>query len=36
MVALASTETIKLVRDGDVGEGGEGDYKPIAALSPSE
>ena len=36
-----STETVWLIRDGEVGEagmemGGEGDYIPIATLSPPE
>ena len=36
-----STETIMLIRDGEkggkeFGGGGEGDYIPIAALSPPE
>ena len=36
-----STETIRLIRDGEKGEGGmkvegEGDYVPIATLSPPE
>ena len=39
---LTSTETVRLIRDGEkVGEGGmevggEGDYIPIATLSPPE
>jgi len=42
---LTSTETVRLIRDGQKGErgyegggggGGEGDYIPIATLSPSE
>ena len=37
---LASTETTRLIRDGEKGKGGmevggEGDYIPIATLSPS-
>ena len=36
-----STETIRLIRDGETGEGGmevgeEGDYIPIATLPPPE
>ena len=36
-----STETIRLIRDGEKGEGGmevggEGDYIPIPTLSPTE
>ena len=35
-----STETIRLIRDGEkgggYGGGGEGDYIPIATLSPPE
>ena len=36
-----STETIRLIRDGEKGEGGmevggEGDYIPIATLPPPE
>ena len=42
--ALTSTETIRLIWDGEeggeggmeVGVGGEGDYIPIATLSPPE
>ena len=38
---LTSTETIRLIRDGEkggrgYGGGGEGDYIPIATLSPPE
>ena len=38
---LTSTETIRLIRDGEKGEGGMevgevGDYIPIATLSPLE
>ena len=38
---LVSTETIRLIRDGENGDGGmevgeEGDYIPIAKLSPPE
>ena len=39
---LTSTETIRLIRDGENGGkgdrevGGEGDYRPIATLSPPE
>ena len=39
---LTSTETVRLIRDGEKGgggvmeEGGEGDYIPIATLSPPE
>ena len=38
---LTSTETIRLIRDGDkgeegIGDGEEGDYIPIAMLSPPE
>ena len=34
---LTSTETIRLIMDGEKGEvGGEGDYIPIATLSPPE
>ena len=39
---LTSTETIRLIRDGETGGGrgmevgGEGDYIPIATLSPPE
>ena len=42
MVLITSTETVRLIRDGEKGEegvmevGGEGDYIPIAALSPPE
>ena len=42
MVLITSTETVRLIRDGETGEegvmegGGEGDYIPIAALSPPE
>ena len=36
----ASTETIRLIRDGEKGEGygggGRGEYIPIATLSPPE
>ena len=36
-----STETVRLIRDGEKGEGGmdvgkEGDYIPIATLSPPD
>ena len=36
---LNSTETIRLIRDGEKGDGGrgrEGDYIPVATLSPPE
>ena len=36
---LTSTETVRLIRDGEKGcmvVGGEGDYIPIATLSPPE
>ena len=39
---LTSTETVRLIRHGEKGwgegvwRGGEGDYTPIAALSPPE
>ena len=41
MVLKASTETVRIVRDGEGGGeyvevGGEGDYIPIATLSPPE
>ena len=40
-MVLKSTENIRLIRDGEKGEGGmevggEGDYIPIATLSPPE
>ena len=39
-MVLCDTETIKLIRDGKRGGsmevGGEGDYIPIATLSPTE
>ena len=40
-VVLKSTETIRLIRDGEKGGGGmavaeEGDYTPIATLPPPE
>ena len=36
---MVSTETVRLIRDGEGGGmdvGGEGDYIPIATLSPPE
>jgi len=39
MVLNASTETIRFIRDGEKGGmevEGEGDYQPIATLSPPE
>ena len=42
MVLITSTETVRLIRDGEKGGGDgmevgeEGDYVPIATLSPPE
>ena len=37
MVLLTSTETTRLIKDGGYGGGGrEGDYIPIATLSPQD